>query len=699
MSTTNIAPIYTATIDVAQGRRFQIFPDPTAQSLDTLDDYEAFTVMAEQAWSVQLTVMNGDDVVDLSIGNMPTIDMHVAAQEDPLTSKLKLAGYGVGSTITLIDGPNGIVQIDCPSGSLTRYYATDFESTNDGAMRISFTFVNAAGQSFIFQDNINVEDNEYSGTGSVPPSSLQMVVTQPLVSQEVESQSSTASPLTLKGATGQSVDLFDIKDDADTSLVTVLSTGELNATVDPTTDDGVANKGYNDGRYQLQSTPIADDTITDAMLVDMPTLTIKGNSTGGTADPENITVPNVLSMLALNLVDNIADANKPVSTPQQTALDLKLNAVDQAIDSAALGGKDLNSADISNARVIAYDSGADELIFVDQTGGGGGSSGIEPTWDFSTATVTTVDPTSGVFNFDNATILSATEMAISNVDKAGNIVSPVLAVLVTGAMIRYVGSTDATTAIITVSSAPIAEVGFYRFPITVNQVGATPANLETIAFEFMPVALGGGNTNVLSVFERTGPVGALAGDYSDNQITNTTGVTGAYTKDAIDLLNNQKGRATALGVGAQDDDMGTFTGSTISDNVDAKVALQELEVFAEGINTAAGITHTEAAQGQDNDQTVPNYTLVLTDQENKTIWMLSGASQITTIPLNSSVAFPLGTKISVMREGVGTVAITGATGVTVNGVSAGSVSINNIYQGATLSKRGTDIWIVTGDIT
>lgn len=110
------------------------------------------------------------------------------------------------------------------------------------------------------------------------------------------------------------------------------------------------------------------------------------------------------------------------------------------------------------------------------------------------------------------------------------------------------------------------------------------------------------------------------------------------------------------------------------------------------------INQSAIAAGTDNNQTGTTYTLVLTDADNKTVWMNNAASNTLTIPLNASVAFATGAKINVMMEGAGFTSITGDTGVTVNGVSAGSGDINNQYQGVTLTKRANDTWIATGDI-
>jgi len=69
------------------------------------------------------------------------------------------------------------------------------------------------------------------------------------------------------------------------------------------------------------------------------------------------------------------------------------------------------------------------------------------------------------------------------------------------------------------------------------------------------------------------------------------------------------------------------------------------------------------------------------------------------LPLNATEAIPITSKGNIMQEGAGVTTIDGETGVTINGVLNGSVVINNQFQGATWSKRGTNSFIVTGDIT
>lgn len=69
---------------------------------------------------------------------------------------------------------------------------------------------------------------------------------------------------------------------------------------------------------------IDNNTVTNAKLADVPTNTIGGRVTAGTGDPEDLTVAQVKTMLAINNVDNTSDVNKPVSTAQQTAINLMI---------------------------------------------------------------------------------------------------------------------------------------------------------------------------------------------------------------------------------------------------------------------------------------------------------------------------------------------------------------------------------------
>lgn len=97
-----------------------------------------------------------------------------------------------------------------------------------------------------------------------------------------------------------------------------------------------------------------------------------------------------------------------------------------------------------------------------------------------------------------------------------------------------------------------------------------------------------------------------------------------------------------------------------------------------------------------NQQTGTTYTLALTDRDK--IVELNNASAITlTVPLNSSVAFPVGSSITLLQTGAGQVTVAGAGGVTVNGTPG--LKLRTQWSFATLIKRATDTWVISGDLS
>jgi hypothetical protein len=93
------------------------------------------------------------------------------------------------------------------------------------------------------------------------------------------------------------------------------------------------------------------------------------------------------------------------------------------------------------------------------------------------------------------------------------------------------------------------------------------------------------------------------------------------------------------------------------------------------------------------NQQASSYTLVIADSF-KMIEMSSGGTL--TIPLNSSVAFPVGTAIDILQTGSSQVTIAGASGVTVNATPG--LKLRAQWSSATIIKRATDTWVATGDL-
>ena len=79
----------------------------------------------------------------------------------------------------------------------------------------------------------------------------------------------------------------------------------------------------------------------------------------------------------------------------------------------------------------------------------------------------------------------------------------------------------------------------------------------------------------------------------------------------------------------------------------------------------SGLTDSDVAAVAPNDQTGTTYTLVLADKH-RTVTASNAAAQTYTVPPNSSVAYPLGTVLTVVAKGAGQVTLAPGSGVTLN---------------------------------
>lgn len=71
----------------------------------------------------------------------------------------------------------------------------------------------------------------------------------------------------------------------------------------------------------------------------------------------------------------------------------------------------------------------------------------------------------------------------------------------------------------------------------------------------------------------------------------------------------------------------------------------------------------------------------------------NSSATVFTVPLNSAVAFPVGSFIAFRQYGTGSLSIAGTAGVTLR--PSTTLIVGSQYLGGTLHKRGTDEWIVT----
>ena len=104
--------------------------------------------------------------------------------------------------------------------------------------------------------------------------------------------------------------------------------------------------------------------------------------------------------------------------------------------------------------------------------------------------------------------------------------------------------------------------------------------------------------------------------------------------------------------------------------------------------TIANLTKGMAIAVQ--SETGTTYTFDIADSNNF-VRFNNASAQALTIPPNSSVEFPIGTRIWCYREGAGAVSFTGGTGVTLNAPNS-VTSLGTQYQLGELYKYDTDSW-------
>jgi hypothetical protein len=193
---------------------------------------------------------------------------------------------------------------------------------------------------------------------------------------------------------------------------------------------------------------------------------------------------------------------------------------------------------------------------------------------------------------------------------------------------------------------------------------ATPANsisLATVAVGAAVTQINSGNITDTRVSVTTNlPVGDLTEVAAGTGITVTNG-TGPIPTVAIDST------------------VATLTGSQTLTNKSLTSPKVNL-----GINTQTGTT----------------YTTVL-DDNGKLVTLSNAAAIAVTIPLNSSVAYPIGAQINMVQLGAGQVTVAGAGGVTVvsTGATAATPKTRAQYSTLTAVQTSTDNWLVMGDIS
>lgn len=132
--------------------------------------------------------------------------------------------------------------------------------------------------------------------------------------------------------------------------------------------------------------------------------------------------------------------------------------------------------------------------------------------------------------------------------------------------------------------------------------------------------------------------------------------------------------------GAEDSRIAVFDGGTGKAIKDSGYSITDLRALAQ-------VT-------QENIQT-DDYTLQLTDAF-KLVTINAATAKNVTVPADSSVAFPVGTRIDIGQDGAGQVTVVADSGVTIR--TPETMKLRKQWAKATLIKRDTDTWDLNGNL-
>ena len=503
----------------------------------------------------------------------------------------------------------------------------------------------------------------------------------------------------------------------------------------------------------ITSTMIADDTIVNADINTSAAIALSKLATGtaGTVVLHNASgVPT-----ATAISGDIAITNAGVaSIASGVIVDADINA-SAAIDKTKISGTAITAADtgtvtstmISDGTIVNADINASAAIALSKLASGtsgqiivANASGV-PTWVSETGDISISD--TGVTAIASGVIVNADVNASAAIDYSK------LAALTSGNILVGNASNVATSVAmsgdVTITNAGVTAIGSGVIVNADVNASAAIAHSKLANATAGQVLLGTTTTGVITATAITGDITingagvatiaadsvALGTDTTGNYVATITGGTGVTSSaattgegtthtlsigQAVGTASNVTfANVTATGLltvgtsaggeGGQIELLPAATGNTLSGNVVIDVYGDHLRIFEKtGTNRGVYIDLSKAIAGiatNLSDEVLFNprtasYTLVLTDKA-RLVEMSVATANTLTVPLNSSVAFPVGTEITILQTGAGQTTITPTGGVTINGTPG--LKLRAQWSSATLVKRATDTWVAMGDLS
>ena len=415
------------------------------------------------------------------------------------------------------------------------------------------------------------------------------------------------------------------------------------------------------------------------------------------------------SSVGLANVDNTSDANKPVSTATQTALNLKANLAGPTFTGTVVLPSTTSIGNVS-ATELEYVDGVTSAIQtqIDSklSKAGGTMTGDltlagAPTSDLHAVTKAYVDNVSSGLNFHKPVRVATT----ANITLSGTQTIDGVALSVGDRVLVKDQSNQKNNGIYEVKSAawdraadadnnPSGEIAGGDFTLvlegTVNSgYGYVCSNTSAITVgttdvTYTPFNAAKTITAGSGLTESTpGTIDIATGGVTSAMIADGTIVDGDINASAAIAQSKISGLTAALAAKAPLANP-TFTGTVTVGS--AGVA------FTDGTQTKEGVPSRTSIV-----QKTASYTLSDLTERDSLIEVASGSATTITIPADSAVNYPVGTSIDILQTSTGQVTIAGAGGVTINATPG--LKLRTQWSSASLLKRAANTWIVMGDLT